>query len=483
MNRINEKKCEGYPSPIFLEGMRKILNQMENSICRINCKDGVKGTGFFCKIPVSKKKNLEVLMTNNHIINKDYLDKENKITISIKDDKYIKSISLRDKFTYTNEEYDITIINLNDNEGENLFEFLELDENILNNDGEIYIGNSIYIIHYPFNFYGNKVAVSYGILKKTSDCEKYNFIHSCSTEYGSTGSPILNLSNNKIIGIHKQKSSGEYNIGFFLYNSIKEFIQLYNNYKMKNNYIDKNKIEEIILFMNFSAKDFKSEIIRSIFNQRLISNIIPIKYKNKIIAQKLFLNNNNLRNCMNWIPAWHGTKIENLESIIKYGLKSQGTKLPNGKIVPKTKFPPLKQYVLGIKNWEQAIFATPCINCASIYSFINDPQDFFYGYYQSSILVEIRIKPGSFTEHQSKSLIGRVGGHGKYAVLHNEIYYRISNDKDVVIISIALISSSFLNEMIGKVEDYEESEEVGEVIAKPRKELKELNNLFTNLIF
>lgn len=230
-------------------------------------------------------------------------------------------------------------------------------------------------------------------------------------------------------------------------------------------------------------KDFESEIIRSIFNQRLISNIIPIKYKNKIIAQKLFLNNNNLRNCMNWIPAWHGTKIENLESIIKYGLKSQGTKLPNGKIVPKTKFPPLKQYVLGIKNWEQAIFATPCINCASIYSFINDPQDFFCGYYQSSILVEIRIKPGSFTEHQSKSLIGRVGGHGKYAVLHNEIYYRISNDKDVVIISIALISSSFLNEMIGKVEDYEESEEWGEVIAKPRKELKELNNLFTNLIF
>ena len=125
MNRIKEKKCEGYPSPIFLEGMRKIINQMENSICRIYCKDGVKGTGFFCKIPVSKKKNLEVLMTNNHIINKDYLEKENKITISIKDDKYIKSISLRDKFTYTNEEYDITIINLNDNEGENLFEFLE----------------------------------------------------------------------------------------------------------------------------------------------------------------------------------------------------------------------------------------------------------------------------------------------------------------------------------------------------------------------
>ena len=61
----------------------------------------------------------------------------------------------------------------------------------------------------------------------------------------------------------------------------------------------------------------------------------------------------------------------------------------------------MKQYVLGIKNWEQAIFATPCINCASIYSFIDcqNQQEWFVNYNYSSILVEIRIKPGSFTEH------------------------------------------------------------------------------------
>ena len=50
----------------------------------------------------------------------------------------------------------------------------------------------------------------------------------------------------------------------------------------------------------------------------------------------------------------------------------------------------------------------------------------------------------------------------------------------MVIISIALISSSFLNEMIGKKYDYKEGEVWNEVIAKPRKELKKLNNLFTN---
>ena len=32
---------------------------------------------------------------------------------------------------------------------------------------------------------------------------KYNIIHTCSTDDGSSGSPILNLKNNKVVGIHK----------------------------------------------------------------------------------------------------------------------------------------------------------------------------------------------------------------------------------------------------------------------------------------
>ena len=103
------------------------------------------------------------------------------------------------------------------------------------------------------------------------------------------------------------------------------------------------------------------------------------------------------------IPAWHGTKLENLESTIKYGLKQQGTKLPNGQIIPKTEYIPLKEIISGIKNWETAIFATPCLCCASKYSFheINE----IIGFPHSSSLIEIRIWPGSFTKHQSKELI------------------------------------------------------------------------------
>ena len=99
-------------------------------------------------------------------------------------------------------------------------------------------------------------------------------------------------------------------------------------------------------------------MIHSIFNQGLISDIIPIKYKNEIIAQKLFLKNHTSAP-KDWISAWHGTKLKNLESIIKYGLKSQGTKWPNGQFVPKTEYEPLEEIVLGIKIGKMLFLLLP----------------------------------------------------------------------------------------------------------------------------
>jgi hypothetical protein len=69
---------------------------------------------------------------------------------------------------------------------------------------ESYIGNSIYILHYPSHFEENKASVSYGILKSRCEDKTYNFRHLCLTEKGSSGSPILNLLNNKVIGVHKE---------------------------------------------------------------------------------------------------------------------------------------------------------------------------------------------------------------------------------------------------------------------------------------
>ena len=50
--------------PVFINETETILRQMKNNVCQICAKKGVKGTGFFCKIPLSKDKYLPVFITN-----------------------------------------------------------------------------------------------------------------------------------------------------------------------------------------------------------------------------------------------------------------------------------------------------------------------------------------------------------------------------------------------------------------------------------
>ena len=95
-----------------------------------------------------------------------------------------KTIKIKDKVTYYNEEYDCTIIEI-DQKKEEINDYLELDDNILyNNKIKDYIGNTIYILQYPSYYEKQRLAVSYGVLKSRFD-EEYNFNHYCSTEKGS----------------------------------------------------------------------------------------------------------------------------------------------------------------------------------------------------------------------------------------------------------------------------------------------------------
>ena len=112
----NEKLLNDYPKPIFIKQTEIILRQMKNSVCRVNCKDGSKGSGFFCKIPISHYKDLPVFVTANHVIDENYLNKENKIILEIDDGtkNHIKNLTLNDKFKYTSKKYDITIIEINE---------------------------------------------------------------------------------------------------------------------------------------------------------------------------------------------------------------------------------------------------------------------------------------------------------------------------------------------------------------------------------
>jgi len=218
-----EKSLTKYPLVTIAE-TELILKQMRYSICTIKNENG-DGTGFFCQ-----KSNKKLLMTNNHVINEEIIKNKNIITVKVNDDKIKKNIKIKDY--YTSIKYDTTIIEINDNDENNEnINYLEIDDDIF--DENINLTNKkIYIIQYPT--YGNeqKASVSYGILNKIKD--EYNLEYFCSTEHGSSGSPILGLSNNKIIGIHKESVKNyEFNRGTLLKYPINEYLNKKHEIKLK----------------------------------------------------------------------------------------------------------------------------------------------------------------------------------------------------------------------------------------------------------
>ena len=230
MLATKETILKEYPNLISYECSKKIIEQMEKCICKIKIGEE-QSTGFFCKIPFPNKENmLKVLITNNHIIN------DEKISIDIYEELNTKYLNLNDRIKYTNEEYDTTIIEIKDND--DIKNFLELDDNIIENVinninlNDNYINKLVYIIQYP----EGKLSVSCGILQEISPNRKYNFNHYCTTKVGSSGSPILKLDNNKIIGIHNKEDVDKYfNKGTFLSFPIIEFIKF--KYSLNNNNI------------------------------------------------------------------------------------------------------------------------------------------------------------------------------------------------------------------------------------------------------
>ena len=90
--------------------LETIIEQMNNSIYRIYNND--KGTGFFVRI-LYKSKLLPVLITTNHVINLYNIISNKTIFLYLNNDKKVKSIKLNNnRLIYTNEKYDITIIEI-----------------------------------------------------------------------------------------------------------------------------------------------------------------------------------------------------------------------------------------------------------------------------------------------------------------------------------------------------------------------------------
>ena len=306
MEVVNEELLNANPIIISNECTKKILEQMKKNIGKIKI-DNKKGTGFFCKIPFPDKNNMiPVFITNNHVIN----NINEEILIYIEEEcQERKMLINNDRKIYMSDEkkYDITIFEIK--EEDNIKHYLELDEKIiddvLNNDynkNDKYIDQTVYIIQYP----EGKLSVSYGLIQNRYEDKRYDFQHSCSTRSGSSGSPILNLNNNKIIGIHK-KGTKQYNIGAFLNEPIKEFInQNFNNKITISNYIENyNDFHIYELELKHENKKYCDALLKTEPSiEENISNKFTEQIKFNINMENIFDNkkneiNNNLKNKIN----------------------------------------------------------------------------------------------------------------------------------------------------------------------------------------
>jgi len=282
-----EKKLKNSVEPVSISGTETILNQMKYYICKIKI-NAIYGTGFFCKIPFGNNITKNFLMTNYHVLNEKYYNENNKINLLINDEDITKIIDLRmNRITYFNKKYDITLIELNEND--NINNFLELDDKLFKDNHEIiYENKSLYILQYP---QGKNAAVSYGLL---TSIDKFEIKHKCSTENGSSGSPILNLETNKVIGIHKEGYTlFEFNKGTYLKYPLNDFIK-----KNKNNTKENTNNFSNIIFqlnnnmqnnnINFNQnKTFKNQQI----NEILTSGIVfPHRVGLNYIGQSKYMN-------------------------------------------------------------------------------------------------------------------------------------------------------------------------------------------------
>jgi len=214
---IKEAYIPGHAEALSMGQIDKIKEQMKKSICKID--DKMKGTGFLCLIPNPNIDHLlKVLITCNHVLSD--LTIGNKLKLIFENSKEKTIILDESRRLYTNFEYDVTIIELKDNEFD-LNNFLKIDDDLYKEEefSEIYRNKSIYIIHYPK---GKEVKYSVDVLSKI-DKNDYIF-HCCTTEGGSSGAPILNLLNFQVIGIHNGwNKESNHNIGKLIKFPIDDF--------------------------------------------------------------------------------------------------------------------------------------------------------------------------------------------------------------------------------------------------------------------
>ena len=228
----------------------------KKSLCGISPNLNQWGSGFCCLIPLpNKKSKIPVLITCNHVLPENTLKNGNKIFIIYDDDKQTFDMNItHNSKIYTNREYDITIIGMEENNDiTKQLIFMDIDEDIFNDINilrEKFYNKRAYILAYIFEntkpretneFHEKSGYIRNKNLDEFTKDKTYSMeegrmmidesgaiLHNIPTSLGSGGGPILSYKKFKVLGYHKGRlieSSKFSKIGGLLKFPIQEFIR------------------------------------------------------------------------------------------------------------------------------------------------------------------------------------------------------------------------------------------------------------------
>jgi len=220
-----------------------LIEKVKNCVFQIKNKNRT-GIGYSCHFNY-KNENFFCLVVHSNIINEEFIKDNQIIEMSLKDDEEKINISLNDnRRIYSSTQYKTTIIEIKFKK-DKISHFLELDENIFLEEAQNSL-DEIFIVHY----WENKKIISTGLLKKINNHEMQYF---CYAESDSQGSPILNLLNYKVVGMHLESSKNFIdNIGILLKFPILEYINGINLITKRKNLIN--------LLLDIKSYDVNQEI-------------------------------------------------------------------------------------------------------------------------------------------------------------------------------------------------------------------------------
>ena len=235
-------------------------------------------------------------------------------------------------------------------------------------------------------------------------------------------------------------------------NLSKENIHLYDFYreKMRKLTILENQYMFHVLLesMLYNKIDKIMTLTNKLMRNNLSEKILFIKKDKTIIGKKIVRSSHLLPDCYksdrdNWVPVWHGTKFEVLESIMDLGLKLPGTILKDGTVIK-----PLSNHIKrnitidNIDDWANGIFVSQSIFYSTHKAYANVIQVYDKDWI---VLVEGRAKIGKY--YSRRHTFGNIENYKLLEGEPEDVEFRIEKESDIIVVSILFVDKNYIRQI------------------------------------